>query len=50
MTQEFEMTDLGLMRFILGIDVKQDKSGIFISQEAYANNILRKFEWNTAIQ
>ena len=43
MTQEFEMTDLGLMRFFLGIEVKQDKSGIFISQEAYANNILKKF-------
>ena len=43
MTQEFEMTDLGLMRFFLGIEVKQEKSGIFISQEAYANAILKRF-------
>ena len=43
MTQEFEMTDLGLMRFFLGIEVKQDKSGIFISQKTYANSILKKF-------
>ena len=43
MTQEFEMTDLGLMRFFLGIEVKQDKSGIFISQEAYSTSILKKF-------
>ena len=43
MAQEFEMTDLGLMRYFFDIEVKQDKSGIFISQEAYANNILKKF-------
>ena len=44
MVQEFEMTDLGLMRYFFDIEVKQDKSGIFISQEAYANNILKKFK------
>ena len=43
MTQEFEMTDLGLMKYFLGIEVKQVKSGILISQEAYATNILKKF-------
>ena len=31
------------MRYFLGIEVKQDKSDIFISYEAYANNILMKF-------
>ena len=43
MESEFEMTDLGLMKFFLGIEVKQSKSGIFISQSKYANTILKIF-------
>ncbi|KAL0544873.1 hypothetical protein IC582_020003 [Cucumis melo] len=35
MTQEFEMTDIGLMSYYLGIEVKQSEEGIFISQERY---------------
>ncbi|KAA0045493.1 reverse transcriptase [Cucumis melo var. makuwa] len=31
MTQEFEMTDIGLMSYYLGIEVKQSEEGIFIS-------------------
>jgi hypothetical protein len=31
MKDEFEMTDLGLMRYFLGIEVHQSKTGIFIS-------------------
>ena len=31
MESEFEMTDLGLMKFLLGIEVQQSESGIFIS-------------------
>ena len=31
MESEFEMTDLGLMKFFLGIEVQQSESGIFIS-------------------
>nr|GEZ08408.1 retrovirus-related Pol polyprotein from transposon TNT 1-94 [Tanacetum cinerariifolium] len=42
MTQEFQMTDLGLMKYFLGLEVRQDTSGIFISQEAYAKEILKK--------
>ncbi|XP_061376199.1 uncharacterized mitochondrial protein AtMg00810-like [Gastrolobium bilobum] len=44
MTKEFEMTDLGLMRYFLGLEVRQDKSGIFVSQEAYAKGLLEKFK------
>ncbi|XP_061345127.1 uncharacterized mitochondrial protein AtMg00810-like [Gastrolobium bilobum] len=44
MTKEFEMTDLGLMRYFLGLEVRQDESGIFVSQEAYAKGILEKFK------
>ncbi|XP_061358015.1 uncharacterized mitochondrial protein AtMg00810-like [Gastrolobium bilobum] len=44
MTKEFEMKDLGLMRYFLGLEVRQDKSGIFVSQEAYAKDILKRFK------
>ena len=37
MESEFEMTDLGLMKFFLGIEVQQSESGIFISQTKYAS-------------
>ena len=43
MKKEFEMTDLGLMKFFLGLEVKQVSSGIFISQGAYAKDILKRF-------
>ncbi|KAK2989938.1 hypothetical protein RJ640_013862 [Escallonia rubra] len=44
MAQEFEMTDIGLMSYFLHIDVKQQHDGIFISQERYAKEILKKFK------
>ncbi|KAK4345238.1 hypothetical protein RND71_035414 [Anisodus tanguticus] len=44
MTKEFEMTDMGLMTYYLGIEVKQQKDGIFISHESYAKEILKKFK------
>ena len=31
MESEFQMTDLGLMKFFLGIEVQKYESGIFIS-------------------
>ena len=43
-TKEFEMTDIGLMVYYLGIEVKQKKDGIFISQESYTKEILKKFK------
>ena len=42
MTREFEMTDLGLLKFFLGLEVKQGETDIFISQETYAKDILKK--------
>ena len=43
MESEFEMTDFGLMKFFLGIEVQQSKSGIFISQSKYASVFLKIF-------
>ncbi|KAJ7976200.1 Retrovirus-related Pol polyprotein from transposon TNT 1-94 [Quillaja saponaria] len=44
MTYEFEMTDMGLMSYYLGFEVKQNDGGIFISQEVYAKDVLKKFQ------
>ncbi|GJZ00254.1 retrovirus-related pol polyprotein from transposon TNT 1-94 [Tanacetum coccineum] len=43
MTREFEMTNIGLMSYYLGIEVKQTDEGIFICQERYAKEILKRF-------
>jgi Reverse transcriptase (RNA-dependent DNA polymerase) len=43
MKLKFEMTDLGMMRYFLSLKINKDKSGIFISQGAYARDILQKF-------
>ncbi|XP_024004079.1 uncharacterized protein LOC112081549 [Eutrema salsugineum] len=43
MKLEFEMTDLGLLNYFLGMEVIQDDHGIFLSQEKYACKLLEKF-------
>lgn len=43
MAREFEMTDIGLMSFYLGLEVKQSDNGIFIGQEAYVKDVLDRF-------
>ena len=43
MKEEFEMTDMGLLRYFLGIEVDQNKNGIFISQAKYVNEVLSRF-------
>ncbi|KAK3007850.1 hypothetical protein RJ639_013459 [Escallonia herrerae] len=43
MAKEFEMTNIGLMSYYLGIEVKQRDNGTFISQEAYAKEVLKRF-------
>jgi hypothetical protein len=46
MQSEFEMTDLGLMKYFLGIEVEQSEKGIFICQQKYATDILKRFKMN----
>lgn len=43
MMEEFSMTDLGKMRYFLGVEVIQDEKGIFINQKKYAGEILEKY-------
>jgi hypothetical protein len=44
MMKEFAMTDLGKMRYFLGIEVLQSCNGIFIGQKKYIKDMLSKFE------
>ena len=43
MLREFDMSDLGKMRFFLGIEVLQKPDGIYICQRKYVLEILRRF-------
>jgi hypothetical protein len=43
MTSQFEMSDLGLQSFYLGIEVKQEEDFITIRQTGYAKKILEQF-------
>ena len=41
---EFEMKDLGMMHYFLGMEVWQSADGIFLGQEKYAIEILKGSE------
>ncbi|KAH9704279.1 hypothetical protein KPL70_011388 [Citrus sinensis] len=43
MMQAFEMTDLGEMTFFLGLEIQKSQQGIFIGQQKYAKEVLKKF-------
>ncbi|GJY80637.1 ribonuclease H-like domain-containing protein [Tanacetum coccineum] len=43
MKGEFEMSAMGELTFFLGLQVKQKPDGIFISQDKYVQNMLKKF-------
>jgi hypothetical protein len=42
MAEMFKMRDLGLLHYYLGIEVKQQAEGIYLSQKNYAVKILEK--------
>ena len=43
LAEEFEMKDLGLMHYFLGLEVWQSSEGIFLNQGKYAVEILKRF-------
>ena len=42
LAEEFEMKDLGLMHYFLGLEVWQSSEGIFINQRKYVVEILKR--------
>ena len=43
MISEFDMTNLGILHYFLGLEVHQGDHGLFISQKKYMLDILKKF-------
>ncbi|KAL0550048.1 hypothetical protein IC582_014545 [Cucumis melo] len=46
MHNEFEMSMMEELSFFLGLQIKQLKDGIFISQEKYTKDLLKRFKFN----
>ncbi|GJV97844.1 putative ribonuclease H-like domain-containing protein, partial [Tanacetum coccineum] len=47
MHKRFQMSSIGELTFFLGLQVKQKDDGIFISQDKYVADILKKFDFAT---
>ncbi|GKD82791.1 putative ribonuclease H-like domain-containing protein [Tanacetum coccineum] len=45
MRDKFQMSSMGELSFFLGLQVKQKSDGIFISQDKYVAEILKKFDF-----
>jgi hypothetical protein len=44
LASEFEMSDIGLMHYFLGLEVWQEEGHIFLGQGKYAAGILSRFQ------
>ncbi|KAK1607075.1 hypothetical protein QYE76_030748 [Lolium multiflorum] len=44
MTDRFEMSMMGEMKFFLGFEIKQSREGTFINQEKYLQDMLKRFK------
>jgi hypothetical protein len=44
MIKEFKMTDIGLMTYYLGTEIEQGEDRIFVNQEKFAKEILKKLK------
>nr|GEV98847.1 uncharacterized mitochondrial protein AtMg00810-like [Tanacetum cinerariifolium] len=47
MHKRFQMNSIGELTFFLGLQVKQNEEGIFISQDKYVVEILKKFDFSS---
>ena len=43
MMKKYEMNDMGLLHYFLGMEIDQKNDGVFVCQKKYAENILAKF-------
>ena len=48
MSSMFQMSMMGQMSFFLGLQISQNPRGIFINQAKYANDILKKFGFDSS--
>ena len=48
MKNEFEMSMVGELTYLLGLQVQQMNDGIFICQSKYAKNLVKKFGLETS--
>ena len=48
MQAKFEMSMIGELNHFIGLQIRQQESGIFISQSKYANNLVKKFGLKSA--
>ena len=48
MASEFEMSMIGELSYFLGLQIKQLKSGTFVSQGKYIKDMIKKFGMNDA--
>ena len=46
MTNQFEMSMIGELSYFLGLQIKQMDKGIFLNQEKYVDEMLKKFNFN----
>jgi hypothetical protein len=44
MSMEFEMSMMGELQFLLGLQIKQSKEGTFVHQAMYTKDIVRKIK------
>ena len=44
MSKKYEMSMMGELKFFLGLQIRQQKNGTFISQEKYLKDCLKKFD------
>ena len=42
LTDEFEIKDMGMLRYILGMEIARNRSGIFVSQRKYVLDLLKE--------
>ena len=47
MSKEYEMSLMGELTFFLGLQIKQTMDGIFINQEKYVRDLLRKYKYDS---
>ncbi|KAH9743819.1 hypothetical protein KPL70_003436 [Citrus sinensis] len=46
MSQEFEMSMMGELKYFLGLQIKQNEEGIFINQAKYMKDLLKRFGYD----